>query len=415
MEDFITEDDCKEILKKYSPESTLLKFSIKSLKEEVEGYLSCHYSLAITYLNKDNQEESEEFFMKKLTEETSFFTQFARDLDVFRKEAFIYRFSSELEKMENFSPFAPKCYLNKKDVIVMENLTNKNYYVGEKNTIYNLEECKAALKTLALFHATFIAYEEQKSKELSRKYRFNTEFPQEFEDKMLNLDENTATYKYFATSLKVLMDLVDAIPNNINKEELKMLILEEEDPSQLQYLQKYRFCVLHCDLWNKNIMFRKTGGEIKDCRLVDFQLLRYFLPGYDINLFFNATTSAEFRKNHRNELLSYYYKYLELKLKDFGVDCSSVVPLEEFLDGIIISNPSAKIFAINDAAIMQLPETLISEVMENHDIMEEMVIHRRAELILGLYNEKEEFRQWIAEELIELYDALVLKKKLMSS
>lgn len=408
----ITPEECKIILKKYSKSSRFFSFTIKSLAEEVEGYLASHYSLTIRYVDEENQSQSVVFFMKKQANYPGFLPEMAKTLDVYNKENFLYNLYPYLKGMKNFKEFAPTCYYSKADLLVIENLCNSNFYITERNVLYNLEECKSALQTLALFHASCIAYEEKKSLETGKIFRLDLEYPKELEDKFYTLDENSPTYKFFAASIKLILDLVDAIQDEtINKEELKNLILQEdENPNQFEYFNKFRNCWIHGDLWSKNIMFKKTDNKITDCRLIDFQLLRYFLPSFDVVLFLSYNTSYKFRQIHREELVQFYYDFLDKQLEDYGINCSKIIPYQDLLDGIILTEPSAKIQALNDIALTRLPESLAVECMSNPELMQEILIDKRSEYVLDIYKSNHDFKEMIIEEILDLSEALEQKQ-----
>lgn len=406
MEDnCLTEDDCKKILEKFSPSGNFEKFTIRSLAEEVEGYLASHFNLTIFY-SEDNVEKSKNFFMKKQSETTGFLSEFARNLEVFNKEVFLYKLCDQLEKLENFKQFAPKCYFSKKNLLVIENLDN--FYITERNEFYNLEQSEVALNTLALYHATCMAYEEKQSQKLGKKYRLNIEYPDEFAEKYYNLDENSSTSKFFAASEKLLLDLIEEIKED-SLDGMKVWLAEEmEQTCKSEYIKNYRQCALHADLWTKNIMFRNEGNKIVDCRLVDYQLLRYFLPGFDVCLFLAANTSPDFRKQYKNHLIEHYFNSLQEHLTNFDVN-PKLISRQEYLDGIIISEPSARIMAFNDTALMHLPESLLVEAIENPNLYEEILTEKRSEYILDVFKKKEEFRKWVREEMLELKEALERK------
>lgn len=151
----ITADECKKILKKISKTAKFFTHSVKSLSEEVEGYLSHHYSLTIRYIEDDIPKKTE-LFMKEQPKDNGFLTEMAKSLNAYQKENFVYSIYEDLEKMKNFEPFAAKCYYFRDDLLVLDNLKYEGYAVTDRNVLYNLDECKAALKTLAFYHSAFI-------------------------------------------------------------------------------------------------------------------------------------------------------------------------------------------------------------------------------------------------------------------
>ncbi|KAH8385203.1 hypothetical protein KR200_005719 [Drosophila serrata] len=70
--------------------------------------------------------------------------------------------------------------------------------------------------------------------------------------------------------------------------------------------------ICHGDCWNNNILYQRNGGdgELKDVRLIDWQLMRYASPITDLAYFLFTCTSRDFRQRHLNQVLKDYYEEL---------------------------------------------------------------------------------------------------------
>merc|ERR1712059_132626 len=76
-------------------------------------------------------------------------------------------------------------------------------------------------------------------------------------------------------------------------------------------------CV-HGDFWGNNIMYKfDEEGNVADTVLVDFQLINYSHPGYDLLYLLYISTDMELRDGHMKECLSHYWNTLELYIEHF--------------------------------------------------------------------------------------------------
>lgn len=76
----------------------------------------------------------------------------------------------------------------------------------------------------------------------------------------------------------------------------------------------------HGDFHAKNLMFKKDEqNNINEVLLIDFQLCNWASPALDIIYALYMVASTETRKNHREEIISYYYDQFVLTLKDIAL------------------------------------------------------------------------------------------------
>merc|ERR1711970_474179 len=82
----------------------------------------------------------------------------------------------------------------------------------------------------------------------------------------------------------------------------------------------------HGDFWSNNIMFKYDQDEkVTDTILVDFQLINYGHPAYDVLYMLYISTDLEFRNAHMTECLDTYWDTLstypdQFKPKDVNYD-----------------------------------------------------------------------------------------------
>mgnify|MGYP002775307968 FL=1 len=92
----------------------------------------------------------------------------------------------------------------------------------------------------------------------------------------------------------------------------------------------YRNTLCHGDLWTTNILFKFDNIIPLDCRLVDFQLIRYCPPAQDLMSHIYLTTEKETRVQFLPLLLQEYYEELTNIVTSFGLDVEQVLPFKEF-------------------------------------------------------------------------------------
>ncbi|GLV34704.1 uncharacterized protein CBL_09185 [Carabus blaptoides fortunei] len=63
----------------------------------------------------------------------------------------------------------------------------------------------------------------------------------------------------------------------------------------------------HGDLWFNNVFYGYENFKAVECCLVDFQIMRYFHPTFDVLMFLYLNTNREFQNKHLTALLRLIY------------------------------------------------------------------------------------------------------------
>lgn len=306
---------------------------IESLNEVVSGMMAEYYKVIIDS-QVDNTTITKSFFCKKLIMYHKIQEIMGKAQGAYEKEDFIYRtFTIESNKVPNFSPtFAPQCYLSlKDDLFILDNLLDLEYSRAKKEC--DLQHCKEALKTIAEFHASSIIIEETKSKLLRQKYSLYDDNSEIFQDSLYRRDDEYLGRHWFKNCLNSVAKVIDFLPDMpLSKEKIKEKLFHysEKIYEIITPSKEYRNVVCHGDLSKYNILYRYDNDDIIDCKIVDFQALRYNPPAHDVVNFIYLCTDLNFRRKHLNDLLDFYYEMLKKQLDRCNMNISVFITYEEF-------------------------------------------------------------------------------------
>ena len=136
--------------------------------EDTLGFLGEHYK-AIFSIKISNEIKNFEYFVKKIPKKVPQHYEYARKTRAFFKEIQIYKtLFTDLKSGQgdddddNKTKWHPDYVYSKgEDVLVLENLTNLNYYMYPERSYMDEEHFNATIKALAAMHASSIAFEKK--------------------------------------------------------------------------------------------------------------------------------------------------------------------------------------------------------------------------------------------------------------
>lgn len=320
--DIITEEDCQKIVKVVSQksEANLLNYFI--IKSEAVGFLGEYFQLELSY-EAGNGVRKELCFLKTEPISNENHKTFVQDCGLFKKEAFIYdQIIPELTRNTELE-FAPLCLLAKEEVLVLEDLKNRNFNIIRRD--YTLEECEALLKTLANFHGSSIIYEE-KRRTPGDIFSFEQHL-EKLPEATFSFDENDPKYKWLKCATNCIIDMMkttEIYDENMERKLLK-IIFGGELKKSIQPSKTFRNVLTHNDLWCNNIFLNRN----EECLIIDFQLVRYTPPAYDLIMALFLNNSIEFLNDNLVFLLEFYYDKLSSLLKENKLDPRVIFPANE--------------------------------------------------------------------------------------
>nr|XP_017035199.1 uncharacterized protein LOC108083784 [Drosophila kikkawai] len=163
--------------------------------------------------------------------------------------------------------------------------------------------------------------------------------------------------------------------------------------------------ICHGDCWNNNILYQRgEEGELKDVRLIDWQLMRYASPITDLAYFLFTCTSRGFRQRQLNQVLEEYYLELGQHLRRLGEQVDLLMPRPAFEQQVATKSAVGLLLAM-----MVLPIV----TMQGQDVPDLQAISDRIEAgattdlqgagFLGAGNEAT-FKQRMREVILDCVD-----------
>jgi len=207
-------------------------------------------------------------------------------------------------------------------ILVMENVKKRGFVMFDKMRILPLDHFLLAMTNLAHFHGRWLAYRwKLESGELSGEDVWSLEkfksaldtqkrAPQFVYKQLLNGTAKTTK------KILELEDRQDLIPN----------VRQFFNVTARQQLNRFMGNVVtpidtccHGDFWSNNIMFKyDQEGKVAETILVDFQLINYGHPAYDVLYLLYLSTDSQFRSQHMEDYLHQYWETLNEYIDKFA-------------------------------------------------------------------------------------------------
>lgn len=410
LKDYLTEEDCVNILNNYlnRKDWTLSSYSVNRLSDKIEGFLGEHFIVKIEY-NTSDSEANQRFFLKVLNGSSKFVFEMTQDINAYEKESFFYeKLLPELNTYGADISFAPRQFLCRPYLIVLEDMSTYGFKTINKQTPFDLVHTKVALKTLAKFHSASIAYEAKRRK-ADPNYSLLAEHPEIFTEKVFSHEENAAT-RWMKSSIRGVFGIIESMPETgrVSNEtfatklgELMDNIADFVEPSAASTC-----AVLHGDLWSNNVLFRYENEKPVESVIIDFQILKYGVPAMDVVQLLISNTRKHFRLEHLQDLLNYYYDEFSLRLKEQSVDADDILPKAQFLETCKEVVVPCTIQAMVDRATTFLFEDKLVSLLGNDAALEEFFMDKIGETIMESYQTNELFREVITEDICDVRDCI---------
>ncbi|XP_019872300.2 uncharacterized protein LOC109600574 [Aethina tumida] len=416
----ISSQECESIVKQSVNNDDIKIVSYKILPHvNCHGFLSEHLSIQVKLQRNGEDEITKHRYFARRFPTNILKASFAKDVNSFGREISMFevalrKFCATIPKYEN--DFAPKFYLGRKDdLIVLEDLSIKGYTIAKKPNLnlLDLDHIRVVLKTLAKFHSGSLAYEEIKSKELNRNFSLLEDFNFELNEPLFSKTEGHLGKKYLLASMDGLMGTIQEVPKNcVSTRELKdkMWKLFYDAFEVMQPQKKFRNVLCHGDLWPRNFLYKYENDLPTFCKLVDFQLLRYFPPAHDVLLLIFLTTNKEMRQHHFHNLLRYYHNCLKEEMAKYGYDIKRILSFDEFKVSVHHLLPTIKLFTAIELSMLAANTEYMTDILRNPEDFENFVFGNRSPYIKMLLELDEDYKYLLTEAVIELKEILTIPK-----
>ncbi|KAG7202076.1 hypothetical protein KM043_004750 [Ampulex compressa] len=368
-----------------SAELQVLDFCVEPYSDKKIGFLSSHLRLRVK-IRARNREETLQFFAKTIPYDAPAQAEYIICRGVFEQENIFYReIVPQLDYRYHAEPWAPTCYLARKDLMVFEDLHTKRYSMRGK--FFGKELVLAGLSTIARFHAASLLAEGRLGNSFVGLY------PEIFEQKYFTRD-------WFNAGVDTAM----AIADELGLDSTAIPLACEQLFRAIKPSSSKANVISHGDLWGNNFMF--TDDEKPKCLLVDFQLMRYSPLAHDVMQFLYLCTERSFREIWEESLVKHYYAELCATLRDSEISVP-VPPFSELIEGVEEQRVSAAVTATLFFPTVLLDEEGSMQLTKNSEYFT-TVDSRRNIVIANMKRDKEYGRRIgdIVTELVELITRL---------
>lgn len=205
-------------------------------------------------------------------------------------------------------------------ILVMENVKKRGYVMFDKMRILPLDHFLLTMTNIAHFHGRWLAYRwlGEKSSlgegawtQQQFKTALNTQkrVPKFVYNQLMNGTHKTVKRILQLEGREELVDKVDTFFKVSVRRQLNHFLGNVSSPVDT---------CCHGDFWSNNIMFNYDAeGKVSKSILVDFQMINFGHPAYDVLYMMYISTDMEFRNAHMAECLATYWTTLSSYLDQF--------------------------------------------------------------------------------------------------
>ncbi|XP_053671692.1 uncharacterized protein LOC128721914 [Anopheles nili] len=321
-------------------EFAIEQLDVRAATEAGDNFVSIMYRVQAAVLVGEQEHRNVSLIVKALPR-LGLSEEMITSMNVFPKEMAMYTeilpaFEQLYHEHGVTVSFGPRCLKHctePTDVIVMEDLKERDFRMVNRQEGLDLQHCHTLLRRLAQFHAASAVYYERhgsydvKFKEGMYAEKNRSMFEQFEKQHGVFMYENMCKWsgkgKLYAELMKHWgMDMFDAL-----------LRITKPDPSKFNVLN-------HGDAWCNNMMFQYHDHDgdsdlIKEITLIDFQMCMWSSPVIDLHYFIFSSVRGDLKLREMDQLIRYYYQHLteNLTLLEYGGVCPSLLDLHsDFID-----------------------------------------------------------------------------------
>ncbi|KAJ3653636.1 hypothetical protein Zmor_012876 [Zophobas morio] len=373
---------------------------------DVSGFLGEYHRVEI----KIDQSTINAFI--KCTPKTGIPLEIATDVDSFSREVFMY--TTLVQQMKKYgittiNECTPRCYFYRpKEFMVFEDLSFTYQNVNALKPL-GFPYLRLLIQKLAKFHACSLILEEKVSAEKGQPYRLIDEYRPHFTEPLfLDNDQHKGALSFIIgmKSVVTATELLKEVQTEQNQRNFRNFWpkLKELFYTVIRPSDRFRNVLCHGDLWTSNMMVQLQDDKPTDCVLIDFQIVRYSPPAYDILSVLHLTTDRSTRLKHEDDLIQIYYDELGRVLKSYGYSVDKVYPYEDYIGCIKYMKPQMVLQAAIDCVLTMCTPEEISEFLNNEEQCRYVYFEDRTGFITAMCGKSTLYRNRVKECILDIYD-----------
>ncbi|XP_030767984.1 uncharacterized protein LOC115891612 [Sitophilus oryzae] len=341
----INQEDIYDIVenKFHSKEYKLDHYYMKKLDTK-NGHLGQYFNLTIKITRK-GESNTLHLFVKVIIPHTEFLRDTVESGPAEKEHFFYYTLLPLYEEhgLKDILDFAPQCFLSRaKWLIVLEDLAKAGFRGMEVNQNLDFNKLKAVVSLLAKIAASTLILEENLSRSNGKRVRMDELYPEKFKETIYIDDKETQIGKIFNGTKDAIHYILDLCPEitakcNLTQDEIYRRTDEMYESLFKKILtsEKFRNVMNHGDMHLGNMLFHFDENDaVFKAILVDFQILRYIPPVFELLFFIYSCSSRDTRLKYIDQLVEEYYQDISKYLRDFHYDPEEVFPRDEFIESI---------------------------------------------------------------------------------
>ncbi|KAF2900171.1 hypothetical protein ILUMI_06019 [Ignelater luminosus] len=282
----------------------------------------------ITYENRRKKDEEKHTIsiIVKCCPDNEMLKNYEKQMRFFEQEISVYTevLPAVKELLGEDVVLSTKCISSIREprsVIILEDLSTEQFKVHPRQHGLDLEHCLLAIEKLAYFHAGTATIHE-KNPPIIKRYDLGIFW------------DNPHTTRWLAVGFGALAKACSSWPGfEKYSEKLDSLKTKAvEKTLRASRLDSQDFSVLnHGDFWITNFMFNYTSdSKLKDCRIVDFQVVLHSSPAIDLSFFWATSPNVEVKTKCLNIILNHYYKHLTTALNKAQYPTEKMPTFQQF-------------------------------------------------------------------------------------
>ncbi|XP_046684314.1 uncharacterized protein LOC124370032 isoform X3 [Homalodisca vitripennis] len=289
----------------------ITKFTASPAISVREQYSSCPIRVKIEYRKHNGSDELRSLSLVLKSERKRGAVKEVIDSFESSESTFYKSFIPKTFSLTNI-PFAAKSYYSPQlSVIVLEDLREKGFIMGDKRNGLDFEHCRLFVAAAASLHAASLAVLEEDPKLINivgkeKMFVCGQAVTPGLQRMVSCALRCLAEYTETSDRFNKYTDLIMGCSNNILETVVEAVKVRKDEFNTMN----------HGDGWNNNMMFRYNDEGLPcEVRLLDFQYTRYASPVTDIVYFIWASANDDVRSHRIDELYTFFVDEINKNLK----------------------------------------------------------------------------------------------------